>query len=143
MSPYDQRCLYIITEKNHIIMYNDRMCSHYILVSGGWCAEPMWLNETDLIIITEVFISDICHAWKYTYFKRNSVLYRHVRMHKLGKIFYFKNITQRSVRTTFLMSNIYFITLLSSKMRLECTVFIIYQYSTENEPSIYAEGFFL
>lgn len=97
------------------------------------------LNETDLVIITEVFISDICHA----YFKRNSVLYRHVRMHKLEKIFYFKNITQRSVRTTFLMSNIYFITLLSSKMRLECTVFIIYQYSTENEPSIYAEGFFL
>lgn len=62
MSPYDQRCLYTITEKNHIIMYNDRMCSHYILVSGGWCAEPMWLNETDLVIITEVFISDICHA---------------------------------------------------------------------------------
>lgn len=80
-------------EKNHIIMYNNRMCSHYILVSGDWCAESMWLNETDLVIITEMFNSDICYAWKYTYFKRNSVLYRHVRMHKLEKIFYFKNIT--------------------------------------------------
>lgn len=59
MSPYYQRSLYIITEKNHIIMYNDRMCSHYILVSGGWCAELIWLNETDLVIIIKVFISDI------------------------------------------------------------------------------------
>lgn len=74
MSPYYQRSLYIITEKNHVIMHNDKMCSHYILASGGWCTELIWLNETDLVFITEVFISDIWHAWKYRYFMRNSVL---------------------------------------------------------------------
>lgn len=71
-------------------------------MSGGWCAELIWLNETDLVIITEVLVSDICHAWKYTYFKRNSMLYMHGRMHKLGKIFLLQKYYPKVFKNNFL-----------------------------------------